>query len=435
MRILRHHSKHMDILITRVWLDGRKANIAIEGNRIARITFGEEPFYPEAQVIDGDNMAVIPSFVNGHTHAAMTLLRGYADDMPLDVWLKTKIWPREARLTPEMIYHGNRLACLEMIKSGTTSFVDMYFRRKEGVRAAEEMGLRSDQPCLLMDFFDPDRAAAVQREAEEAYHNALGESTSGLTQFALAAHSVYAVSADSLRWIGRFSEKYQLPVHIHLSETEAEVADAIKNFGKSPVRYLADLGFLSPRVIAAHALWLSPEDIDILAEYNVKVVHNPASNLKLASGYRFLYNELRDKGVCVGLGTDGCSSSNNLDMMEAMKLAALMQKAWRADSSALPAAEVFAMATAHGGAIMNRHLGVIEEGALADLALIRLNEPAFTPNFHFVSNLVYSGNSSCVDTVICNGRILMRGRVVPGEEEILAQANETAHRLVADDPA
>ncbi|MGE4568677.1 MAG: amidohydrolase [Bacteroidales bacterium] len=424
----------MDILITRVWLEGRKAHIAIEGNRICSITFGEEPFYPEAQVIDGHNMAVIPGFVNGHTHAAMTLLRGYADDMPLDEWLKTKIWPREARLTPEMIYQGNRLACLEMIKSGTTSFVDMYFQRKEGVRAAEEMGLRSHQPYLLMDFHNPERALAMQREAEEAYYDSLGESPSGLTQFALAAHSVYVVSAASLQWIAKFSESRQLPVHIHLSETESEVADAMKNFGKSPVRYLADLGFLSPRVIASHALWLSSEDIDILAEHDVKVIHNPASNLKLASGYRFLYNELRDKGVCVGLGTDGCSSSNNLDMMEAMKLATLLQKAWRSDSSALPAAEVFALATANGGAIMNRPLGIIKEGALADLVLVRLDQPAFTPNFHFVSNLVYSGNSSSVDSVICNGKILMQNRIVPGEEAILAEARETAFRLVADDP-
>ena len=423
----------MDILITNVWLNSRKAHIAIQGNRISTITFGEEPLCPTAQVIDGSNKAAIPGFVNGHTHAAMTLLRGYADDMPLDVWLKTKIWPREARLTPSMIYQGHRLACLEMIKSGTTSFVDMYFHRSEGVRAAEEMGVRSVQPFLLMDFFDPARAKALQQEAEEAYARSAEESPSGLTQFALAAHSVYAVSAETLGWIARFSEKHNLSVHIHLSETESEVADAMKNFGKSPVRYLADMGFLSPRVVADHALWLSDEDISILAEYDVKVVHNPASNLKLASGYRFLYNELRTKGVCVGLGTDGCSSSNNLDMMEAMKLAALMQKAWRSDSSALPVAEVFEMATLNGGRIMNQPLGIVAEGALADLLLIDLEQPAFTPNFNLISNLVYSGNSSCVDTVICNGRILMQNRLVPGEQAILHQARETAHNLVSDE--
>ena len=216
-----------------------------------------------------------------------------------------------------------------------------------------------------------------------------------------------------------------------MAETEGEVQDSVKQFGLTPVRYLYQLGILSPRLILAHGLYVDEEEIQMLADQGVTVVHNPASNMKLASGYRFKYSEMKAAGVRVALGTDGCSSSNNLDMVEAMKLASLLGKAWRKEPEAVTAKEIFHTATFSGAEAIHLKAGQIAEGFLADLCLVDLRMPAFTPNHNFISNLVYAANGSCIDTVICNGKILMQDRKVPGEEEIMEKAADLAYKLVA----
>jgi len=238
------------------------------------------------------------------------------------------------------------------------------------------------------------------------------------------------VSGELLQWLDEFANENQLPLHLHLSETATEVENSIRQFGLSPVRYLYKLGILSPRLILAHAIWLDSDEIRMLADHGVKVVHNPLSNMKLASGMEFKYNEMRDAGVVVGLGTDGCASSNNLDMVEAMKFASLLGKSWRKDPEAMPAGEMVRMATANGAQILGLNAGEIKPGALADLSLINLKSPAFTPNFNLESNLVYAANGSCIDTVICDGKILMQDARVAGEEEILEKAAAVAYDLM-----
>jgi 5-methylthioadenosine/S-adenosylhomocysteine deaminase len=211
-----------------------------------------------------------------------------------------------------------------------------------------------------------------------------------------------------------------------LAESRQEYEDSIKNFGLSPVKYLHKLGVLSPNLSLAHVVWLDEEDIQILADNDVKVVHNPQSNLKIASGYQFKYEEMKQKGVTVCLGMDGCASSNNLDMTEAMKLASLMQKAWRFDPTMLPEEEVLDMATLNGAKTFGINAGLVKEGCLADLILIDLNQTAFTPNHNTIANLIYAANGSTVDTVICNGKILMKNRIVQGRQDIIDNATRVA---------
>ena len=392
----------MSILIKNVLFNDRTIDIYIEGKEIKQI--GEGLSFPADKILDGSRKAVIPGFVNAHTHAAMTLFRGFGDDMPLMPWLEQKIWPNEAKMTREDVYWGAKLACLEMIKSGTTTFFDMYQRPRVTADVTEEMGLRGIIAGVCFDGFDKEEAEKCKRHNERLIQD--------------------------LKWAHRFAMEHQIPIHLHLAETEGEVKDSLDRFGLTPVRYLYKLGVLSPRLIIAHGIYIDDDELRMLADHEVKVVHNPASNMKLASGIHFKFKEMRQLGITVGLGTDGCSSSNNLDMIEAMKLASLLGKAWRKDPEALTANEMLQAATAEGAAMFGLKAGQIKEGDLADLCLIDLNTPAFTPNFNFVSNLVYAANGSCVDTVICDGKILMENKKVPGEDEIMEKATEIAYNLM-----
>ena len=419
----------MSILIKGVWLNDWIKDVYIQENRIQQI--GECLEVQADQVIDGKKKALIPGFVNAHTHAAMTLFRGFGDDMPLKAWLEEKIWPNEAKLTSEDVYWGTKLACLEMIKSGTTTFFDMYHKFSASAKAIEEMGLRALLAGACFDHFNPELRERGKQAVEKLY--AESATFSDRIQYAAGPHAIYTVSGELLQWIHAFAKEHQVPIHLHLAETEGEVQDSIRQFGLTPVRYLRQLGILSPHLILAHGLYVDEEEIQMLADYGVTVVHNPASNMKLASGYRFKYREMQEAGVRIALGTDGCSSSNNLDMVEAMKLASLLGKAWRKDPEAITAKEIFHTATVSGAEAINLKAGQITEGFLADLCLVDLSLPAFTPNHNFISNLVYAANGSCVDTVICNGKILMQDKKVSGEEEIMERAAELAYKLV-DNP-
>lgn len=415
------------MLISNVLLCGQQKDILIEGNHIQEIRpslCAEPPCF-----------AAFPGFVNCHTHAAMTLLRGYGDDMPLESWLKDKIWPAEAHLDDDAVYWGSRLACLEMIKSGTTCFNDMYFFHDATARAAQDSGMRAVLSLTGMDFFDPEKAASLKQSCLEWEKAITPERQSathseGMLRLAIAPHAIYTVSAATLLWMKAFADEHGLLFHIHLAETQAEVANCVKANGTTPVRYLHRLGLLSPATIVAHGLWLEPDEIALLGESNTKVVHNPNSNLKLASGYRFRYNELRDAGATVALGTDGASSSNNLDMLEATKTMSLLQKGWRGDPVAMPASEALRVATENGAATLNLNAGTLSPGGLADIVLVDLNNPAFVPCHNAASNLAYSAHADAIDTVVIDGKIVMQHRKVKDEALIVKEARRCAKKLM-----
>ncbi len=417
----------MSILIKDVLVDGSLTSIYIEGNRIAAI--GGKARVEADTVIDGKQKAAIPGFVNTHTHAAMTLLRSYADDLPLQEWLEKAIWPREAKIEPQDIYWGTKLACLEMIKGGTTAFNDMYFHMEHAARAVKEMGLRAVLSEGFIDLRDPDMGEQLLKKQTSTIRKIEGTGTDRI-KAALGPHAIYTVSRESLQAIKELSDAKGYPVHLHLAETRREVEDCVSTQGMRPVKYLESLGLLSRQLLAAHCCWLEPEEIDLLARGGVRVSHCPVSNMKLGSG-AMPYRSLREAGVLVSLGTDGPASNNNLDMLESMKFAALLQKFANADPTVLPAAEVVEMATLGGARALGIDSGLLEEGRLADVILIDLRRPELNPLHDLKSLLVFSAHGNVVDTVICDGQVLMRARKVPGEAEIVRKASEAGRDLAS----
>jgi 5-methylthioadenosine/S-adenosylhomocysteine deaminase len=416
----------MSILITGVRLNGETRDIFIEGNRIKQI--GEQLNPKADEVISGAGKAAVPSFVNGHTHAAMSLLRGYADDMPLQEWLETKIWPVEAHMTEDDVYWGTKLACLEMIKTGTTFFNDMYWHWRGTARAVQEMGIRAAISAVFIDLFEASKTKEQMAINEELY--AARDAFGPRVTFTLGPHAIYTVSEKALRWCAEFARDKGVLVHFHLSETEKEVQDCLRDHGVRPVKYLEQIGFLGPHLVASHCVWLDEEEIDILEAHEVRVVHTPISNLKLSVGGVFPYLRLRDNNVIICMGTDGCSSNNNLDMLETAKVASLLQKFYNNSPVVMPASETLALLTSQGARAFGLQSGVITEGQWADIALVDLESPQLTPHFRLDSDLIYAANGSCVDTLICDGKILMRGSRVEGEEEIITKAREKAFALI-----
>jgi len=269
----------MSILIKDVLLNGKETSIYIEGNRISEIGAKVEADF----VIDGTDKAIFPGLVNTHTHSAMTLLRSYSDDLRLQEWLEGNIWPLEAKLTEDDVYWGSKLACLEMIKTGTTCFNDMYWFMKGTARAVEEMGLRAVLAEAFIDLFKEEMAEEMKKKTMDFVKHVRGMNNERITP-ALGPHAIYTVSKESLEWIREFSDRENLQIHFHLAETERENEDCKRMYGKGPVEFLEDIGFLSHRLIAAHSIWLKEKEIKTLRENGVKISHNPTSNLKLASG-------------------------------------------------------------------------------------------------------------------------------------------------------
>ncbi len=406
----------MKALVENVKLNGKRTNVLVEGSTIASI--GKEKDR-SGVVIDGSKLAIIPGFVNCHAHAAMSLLRGYADDFPLREWLEKYIWPREAKLSKKDVYWGSKLACLEMIKSGTTCFADMYFHSRETARAVKESGIRGflSEVFIGTKEFDSGKASHRARELKK-----FGPRVTPM----LGPHSMYTVSKENLSRIAEEAEKEDLFIHFHLSETEKEVKDCEREHGKRPVEWLAEIGFLSKRVLSAHCTWVNEKEARIMAEKGVKAVHCPVSNMKLAVGRAMPYSQLRKAGVSVCLGTDGCASNNNLSMLEEMKFASLMQKFSNSDPTALPAREALFIATEAGARALGLNAGRIEEGMLADFSLVNLKSVSLTPGHSLESDLVYSAGVSSINTVFCNGEIVMQNRAVKSEAEILEKAREQA---------
>lgn len=417
-------------------LDGRVQDITVRDGRIASIRPhaqpADAPSPADTRVIDGRGLHAFPSFRNAHTHVAMVLFRGYGDDMPLMEWLSTRIWPAEARLTEDDVYAGARLGILEMIRGGTTFLNEMYWHRPALVRAAEEMGVRALIGQTIIEAGQPGMVARQKRDLERlAVEGRVSDS--GRVRLCAAPHSVYTLTPDDLRWVAEVAAEHDLLVHIHLSETEEEVANCLRDHGCRPTVLLERTGLIGPRLIAAHGQFLDDDELTLLGNGGAAVVTNPAANLKLATGGIFPLRAARAAGVRVLLGTDGAASNNTLSMIEAMKLAALVQKHRERDAVALSAADALGMATTTAAEVFGQGSGRIEVGAPADLILVDFSAPATQPLHDPVSQLVYAANGSCVHTTICDGRVLMHAGVVEvcDEREVVARANEAVMALLA----
>lgn len=354
-------------------LDGQVVDITINGATIESVVKHSPCTYD----IDAHGLSLFPGLVNMHSHAPMTLFRGLGDDQPLDKWLKDYIWPAEQKLTDELVYKGTLQACHEMLASGTTFFNDMYFRLPAMARAVEESGIKARLGLNI--FGDAEEVESGKWKVESGY--------------SIAPHSIYTVSERGLRRCANACKELGVPMHIHMSETQKEVEDCMHEHGCRPWEYLDQLGILDKlgqNIIAAHCLHLSDNEIHLIGDHHITCVHCPNSNLKLGSGYRFPMLELIDAGANVMLGTDGSASSNNLDMIEVMKTAALLQKGWRGDPTVVPAEMIFRLAT--GG-------HTIAPGQPADL---------FLTTAHSVSDLVYASHGESVEMTLVDGKIVYK---------------------------
>ncbi len=416
----------MKLLIRGVALAGGQIrDIFIDNGRIDEISVSSARVAD--RVLSGKDKIAIPAFINGHTHAAMTLLRGFADDMPLKEWLEEKIWVLESKLTGEDVYWGTKLACLEMIKSGTTVFNDMYWFWEDSARAVRDMRMRGILSGVFIDMFDLAKAEEQIHANIELFKAA--EKYKPYVTFALGPHAVYTVSKESLQWVREFSEETGTIVHMHLCETEDETAFSKERYGLSPVEFLGEQGVLSERFVGAHGCWLTEADARILSGAKANLVNVPVSNMKLSVGKTLPYRLVQEKGIPFCLGTDGCSSNNNLDMMETMKFASLLAKFGTGDPTFLPATQALDIASTGAAHIFRLGDWQIKEGATTDIILLDTLRPEFVPGFDPHSDIVYAANGYSVDTVICMGEVLMEGRHVDGEEEIMETVRKKAKVL------
>lgn len=419
------------ILLRNITVDGSQKDVLIEKNLIRKIEGAGAgagwDIAGDIEIMDCTGKVAIPGFINMHTHAAMSMMRGVGEDVLFHQWLD-RIWKIESRFDANYVYWGTKVACLEMIRTGTTTFNDHYWFASTGHKAAVEMGLRPMTAYILCDSMGPKEETRQREECTKLYEES--REWTGPSAFVVGCHSVYSVSEGLLEWARDFAREHGLKIHIHISETEKEVVDCkAAHSGLSPVEYLDSLGMLDGNLIAAHTLWLSDHDIELLGKNHVNCVHNVNSNLKLASGYKFKYNELRDAGANICIGTDGCASSNNMDMLEAMKTSAILQKAWRNDPAAMPLDELLKCATSNGARALGINAGVIEEGRIADICIIDTDNSFFLSPAPFLANLVYSAHNDCIDSVICNGEFVMRHKEIKDEKEILREAGKAINQI------
>jgi len=382
-------------------------DILIENNRIKKFARGLSPEVEDTQVINGKNKVTMPGLINMHNHAAMSLLRSYADDYPLNEWLNEKIFPVERHITYEDVYWGTMLSLLEMISGGTTTFVDMYFFKEATERACQESGIRAILSAVFLGENKVDGFCDLQDARQLALSPVIKQEV--LVKTILGPHALYTCPPDFLTRLLEVTAGSDIPIHIHVAETENEVQESLAKYKKTPVALMNSLGVFDRQVIAAHCVHLTNEDIDILVEKNVGIAHNPGSNLKLGSGVAPL-SRLLSQGAKVGLGTDGAASNNNLDMFEEIRLSGLLQKGIHHDPTLIDANTALNLATAGGArALRIEGLGIIREGALADIILLDFDKPHLQPDDNPVSNIVYSASAADVDTVIINGVLLYSG--------------------------
>ena len=388
-----------------------KGHIGIEGERIAFVSKDKDAaqdFYTkhasDCIQIDGSGMVVMPGLINTHTHVAMALLRGISDDVPLMEWLEQHIWPVEGKMGYQEVYDGARLGILEMLMGGTTTFVDMYPYEEAVAEAAESAGIRAVvSPCPMdfrMEHFEND-----WRQVQKRF------SASPLVSMWMGPHAIYTLSKDNLKRSISLAAELNVGSHVHLAETTVEDSNARAQYGMSPTEYFDKEGLFDRPTLAAHCVVLSDNDIKILADRKVSVAHNPQSNMKLASGIAPV-KKMLDAGINVSIGTDGASSNNDLDMWEEMRSASLLQKASTLDPCAIPAYTALQMATVNGAKAISREgeLGALAPGAFADVLLVDIEKPHLYPHTNIISELVYSAHASDVDTVIVNGKIVVKNR-------------------------
>jgi 5-methylthioadenosine/S-adenosylhomocysteine deaminase len=387
-------------------------NILVEGTKISKIGKGLKG----DETLDCSTSLVMPGLVNTHTHISMTKLRGVADDVVLEEFLE-KTYAIDSKLKEKDVYGGALLGCLESIKYGTTCFNDLYYFEDEIAKAAIETGLRANLGWAILD-------KEMTTQKGDPVDNCEGflkrwQNKDELITPEVGIQGVYVTSEDTYRRAKELSEKYEVKTHTHLSETRKEVYDCVKKVGKRPVEWLNEMGLLNEQLTAAHCVWLTKPEMDMLAKNKVNISHNPTSNLKLASGGLCPVPELLERGANLSLGTDSCASNNNLDLFKEMKLAALLHKNAKWDATLVPAQSALDMATINGANALGINAGSIEEGKLADLLIIDLRKANLTPMNNIVSNIVYSMSGNDVDTSIINGKIVMKDRNVENERKII----------------
>ncbi len=399
----------------------KDVDILVEEGRIKEIG---RNLPKEGEAIDCSKKLVMPALFNAHTHASMVLMRGYRDDQELHAWL-SDVWKVEAKLKPKHIYAGALFACMEMAKTGTYCFADMYFEMEEVVKAASEVGLKAFLGYGMIDFFSEEKREREIKRTKKFITSMEGKYPG--IEPVLAPHAIYTCSKELLEWVNEFAKEKNLMKTIHLSETRKEVFDCIKEHGIRPVEYLEKLNFLDSSTVIFHGSWVSRKEIEILAKHGTSAVHCPTSNMKLATGGAFPMREYLQAGVNVCLGTDGACSNNSLDMFREMKFCALLQKWYRWNACELTAQQTLDLATVNPAKVFGMNSGSIEEGKEANLALIDLEHYSMKPLLNPVSNLVYSATGSCVSDLIVAGRFVVRdGRLVNAEEEKIVEIFEKA---------
>jgi 5-methylthioadenosine/S-adenosylhomocysteine deaminase len=405
------------------------ADLAIDDDKIVGVGNVPQGFAPD-RVLAGRDRIVLPGLINTHTHLSMTLMRNYADDLPFWPWLLERIKPLEDHLCADDVRVGARLGLAELILSGTTCFHDMYFFMDHVAEEVARCGLRAR---LCGALFDNSGQGEQLLEAAVGLHEHWQGAAEGRVTVGLGPHSPYLCSRDYLREILGEAERLHCGLHIHVAETEREVAESRERLGLTPVQLLADLGCFRVPVVAAHGIYVDAADQRLLREGSVSIAHNPSSNLKLANGIAPVQT-LLEQGINVSLGTDGAASNNNLNLFEEMHLAALLQKWLRRDAEALPARRVLRMATIQGAKALGleAQIGSLEVGKQADLIMIDAAQPHLAPRHDPVALLVYSAQAADVCTVIVNGKVLLEDRELKtlDPESVLAEASEQARRLV-----
>jgi len=410
------------------WFTG---DLLVENNIITRIVKRPEKIVNvnNATVLNGDNYLFMPGLINTHGHAAMTLFRGYADDLSLKEWLEDKIWPIEEHLNDEDVYWGTMLAACEMLKGGTTTFTDMYFFMDRAADAAADSGIRA---VLSRGMIGIGESAEIGLTETKRLIEERHGTENGRLNVILGPHAPYTCPPEFLKRVLNLAEETGRPLNIHLSETKNEVDESYATYGKSPIELVNEIGLFNYHVLAAHCVHLSELDLEILAENNVGVAHNPVSNLKLGSGIARVADMLR-RGIVVGIGTDGVSSNNNLDMIEEMRTAALLQKGVRMDPALISAETALQMATINGAKVLHlEKVGMLKEGWKADIIGLNIKKPHLVPLHNPLAHIVYSASASDVEYVIVDGSLLLdKGEMkLMDEEKILKEASKHAQNLV-----
>jgi 5-methylthioadenosine/S-adenosylhomocysteine deaminase len=407
--------------------------VAVAGDTISRIGTDAGTPVEARKVIDAKGGLILPGLINGHTHAAMTLFRGLADDLPLTEWLNQYIFPVESRMDKDFVHAGTLLACAEMILSGTTTFCDMYLFEDEVAKAAKETGMRCLLGEVLYDFPSPNYGP-VEKGLE--YTEFLIEKWRGdpLISVAVEPHSVYTCSANLLAEANKLALKHRTSLIIHIAETAREIEEALHRFGKKPFAYLDSLGVLGPHFIADHCVHLDDPEIETIARNGVRVIHNPESNMKLASGISPI-PKLLSRGITVGLGTDGCASNNNLDLFEEMDMAAKLQKVGNMDPTVLDALTTLRMVTSSGARALGfeKLIGSLEEGKKADIIVLDTNKPHLTPLYNPYSHLVYAARGNDVTHSVINGRLVLEdGKLLTMDlKEVLGRAKAKSKQVLS----